>query len=290
MLLTSKGAAGVAGGGFIALAATLSTVGTIPPAADHADLRHRQVHVGMPRRGELHRQLRRDTVRGWWDRAVDSDRVRRVLNREPVSALPAELDATTNPLAVESTKLDDEYHPHLHHEHHAPEPRYTVEDAVRKLGPAGHTHSAPVVGDPSEPSPVLAHQPQPQPMPDGEAARHRTRPPDAARSSTHPLPDLTRRRGPAETEMKVLIAPDKFKGSLPAAQVLHHLGSGLAQRGVHHRGLPLADGGDGSVEAALEAGLRPVAVQVAAATGNLTPLWSRSTPTPRSSRSRTRAG
>ena len=33
MPLTSKGAAGVAGGGFIALAATLSTVGTIPPAA-----------------------------------------------------------------------------------------------------------------------------------------------------------------------------------------------------------------------------------------------------------------
>ena len=32
MLLTSKGAAGVAGGGFIALAATLSTVGTIPAA------------------------------------------------------------------------------------------------------------------------------------------------------------------------------------------------------------------------------------------------------------------
>jgi len=30
MLLTSKGAAGVAGGGFIALAATLSTVGTVP--------------------------------------------------------------------------------------------------------------------------------------------------------------------------------------------------------------------------------------------------------------------
>ena len=32
MLLTSKGAAGVAGGGFIALTATLSTLGTIPAA------------------------------------------------------------------------------------------------------------------------------------------------------------------------------------------------------------------------------------------------------------------
>ncbi|WP_343940323.1 cation:dicarboxylate symporter family transporter [Pseudonocardia zijingensis] len=32
MLLTSKGAAGVAGGGFIALTATLSTIGTVPAA------------------------------------------------------------------------------------------------------------------------------------------------------------------------------------------------------------------------------------------------------------------
>ncbi|GHK01998.1 hypothetical protein SY2F82_37950 [Streptomyces sp. Y2F8-2] len=32
MLLTSKGAAGVAGGGFIALTATLSTVGSVPAA------------------------------------------------------------------------------------------------------------------------------------------------------------------------------------------------------------------------------------------------------------------
>ena len=172
MLLTSKGAAGVAGGGFIALAATLSTVGTIPPAAIMLifgiDKFMSECRAVVNFIGNSVATL----FVAWWDRAVDSDRVRRVLNREPVSALPAELDATTNPLAVESTKLDDEYHPHLHHEHHAPEPRYTVEDAVRKLGPAGHTHSAPVVGDPSEPSPVLAHQPQPQPMPDGEAARH----------------------------------------------------------------------------------------------------------------------
>ena len=31
--------------------------------------------------------------------------------------------------------------------------------------------------------------------------------------------------------MKVLLAPDKFKGSLTAAQVVQHLGSGLAERG-----------------------------------------------------------
>ena len=107
---------------------------------------------------------------GWWDRAVDSDRVRRVLDREPVPALPAELDATTNPLAVESTKLDDEYHPHFHHEHHAPAPKYRVDDEVRKLGPDAHTHTAPVVGDAAEPSPVLAGTPQPSS--DGDTERH----------------------------------------------------------------------------------------------------------------------
>jgi glycerate kinase len=65
--------------------------------------------------------------------------------------------------------------------------------------------------------------------------------------------------------MKVLLAPDKFKGSLTAAQVVHHLGS---ERGIEHRGLPLADGGDGSVAAAVEAGFTGRAVTVATATGD----------------------
>ena len=67
--------------------------------------------------------------------------------------------------------------------------------------------------------------------------------------------------------MKVLIAPDKFKGSLTAAEVARHLGTGLEQRGVTTRALPLADGGDGSVAAAVAAGFRAVEVDVAAATG-----------------------
>jgi glycerate kinase len=67
--------------------------------------------------------------------------------------------------------------------------------------------------------------------------------------------------------MKILLAPDKFKGSLTAAQVVRHLGSGLSQRGIEYRGLPLADGGDGSVAAAVEAGFRPHKITVAAATG-----------------------
>ena len=56
--------------------------------------------------------------------------------------------------------------------------------------------------------------------------------------------------------MKVLIAPDKFKGSLTAAEVARHLGTGLEQRGVTTRALPLADGGDGSVAAAVATGFR----------------------------------
>jgi aerobic C4-dicarboxylate transport protein len=169
MLLTSKGAAGVAGGGFIALAATLSTVGTIPPAAIMLifgiDKFMSECRAVVNFVGNAVATL----FVGKWDRAVDSDRVRRVLDREPVPALPAELDATTNPLAVESTKLDDEYHPHLHHEHHAPQPRYRVDDEVRRLGPDAHTHPAPVVGDASEPSPVLAGTGAPAASVDGDA-------------------------------------------------------------------------------------------------------------------------
>jgi glycerate 2-kinase len=67
--------------------------------------------------------------------------------------------------------------------------------------------------------------------------------------------------------MNVLIAPDKFKGSLTAAQIVHHLGSGLAHRGINYVGLPLADGGDGSVAAAVAAGFRSIKVDVAAAIG-----------------------
>lgn len=67
--------------------------------------------------------------------------------------------------------------------------------------------------------------------------------------------------------MKVLLAPDKFKGSLTAAEVAGHLAQGLAGRGVTVDELPLADGGDGSVAAAVAAGFTAVPVTVAAATG-----------------------
>src|SRR6478752_673147 len=67
--------------------------------------------------------------------------------------------------------------------------------------------------------------------------------------------------------MRVLIAPDKFKGSLTAAQVADHLANGLTAAGAHCRTLPLADGGDGSVAAALPSGFHPRTVSVHGATG-----------------------
>lgn len=70
--------------------------------------------------------------------------------------------------------------------------------------------------------------------------------------------------------MKVLIAPDKFKGSLTALEVASHLATGLQSvPGVQCTQLPLADGGDGSVAAAVAAGFRPYTVDVAGPTGEL---------------------
>ena len=135
------------------MAATLSTIGTVPAAGI-------MLIFGIDKFMSECRAVVNFTGNAvatlFVGRWVDSDRVRRVLDNEPVPDLPNELDATTNPLAVESTQLDDEYHPHLHHAHHRPEPRYTVDDEVRRLGSAAHTHVAPVVGDASSPSPVLA--------------------------------------------------------------------------------------------------------------------------------------
>ena len=59
LLLTSKGAAGVTGSGFIVLAATLSSVGTIPVASIRAHPRRRPLHVGGARAHQPDRQRRR---------------------------------------------------------------------------------------------------------------------------------------------------------------------------------------------------------------------------------------
>lgn len=67
--------------------------------------------------------------------------------------------------------------------------------------------------------------------------------------------------------MRVLVAPDKFKGSLTAGDVAEHLSIGLTSGGAHTTALPLADGGDGSVDAAIAAGFTPNTITVAGATG-----------------------
>ncbi|RBM20776.1 glycerate kinase [Streptomyces sp. PT12] len=63
---------------------------------------------------------------------------------------------------------------------------------------------------------------------------------------------------------RVLIAADKFKGSLTAAEVAEHVTVGI--RAVRPtavvESLPVADGGDGTVEAAVAGGFAPVEVEV----------------------------
>jgi aerobic C4-dicarboxylate transport protein len=56
-MITSKGASGVTGAGFITLAATLSIVPDIP-IVDRHSRRYRQVHERMPRADQSHRQRR----------------------------------------------------------------------------------------------------------------------------------------------------------------------------------------------------------------------------------------
>ncbi|SEG58656.1 glycerate kinase [Thermomonospora echinospora] len=67
----------------------------------------------------------------------------------------------------------------------------------------------------------------------------------------------------------MLVAPDKFKGSLSAPEVARRLAAGLrrARPAVPIVELPIADGGDGTAEAAIAAGWRRVEVKVAGPTG-----------------------
>jgi glycerate 2-kinase len=67
----------------------------------------------------------------------------------------------------------------------------------------------------------------------------------------------------------VLIASDKFKGSLTAAQVANAVGEGVrrARPDAHVESVPVADGGDGTVAAALAAGFEHVPVLASGPTG-----------------------
>jgi glycerate kinase len=81
----------------------------------------------------------------------------------------------------------------------------------------------------------------------------------------------------APKTVRTLIAPDKFKGSLTAGEVAEALASGLrASAGagvgtVHCELLPLADGGDGSVDAAVASGFTRRHYTVAGPTGQHVP-------------------
>jgi len=98
LLLTSKGAAGVTGSGFIVLAATLSAVGHVPVAG-------LALILGIDRFMSEARALTNlvgngvaTVVVGTWCGEVDKDRMRRVLNRETVAEADEPevvLDATT---------------------------------------------------------------------------------------------------------------------------------------------------------------------------------------------------
>ncbi|MEV5568889.1 glycerate kinase [Spirillospora sp. NPDC052269] len=71
------------------------------------------------------------------------------------------------------------------------------------------------------------------------------------------------------TRDHVVIAPDKFKGSLTAAEVAGHVAAGLrrARPGIPFILLPVADGGDGTVDAAVASGFSRVRTAVTGPTG-----------------------
>ncbi|GAA4859950.1 glycerate kinase [Pseudonocardia benzenivorans] len=69
--------------------------------------------------------------------------------------------------------------------------------------------------------------------------------------------------------MRVVVAPDKFKGSLTAVQVAERVGAGLQAVApeVDVVALPVADGGDGTVDVALAAGFHAVPATASGPTG-----------------------
>ena len=102
MLLTSKGAAGVAGGGFIALAATLSTIGTIPAAGIMLVF---GIDKFMSECRALVNFIGNSVATLFvanWDRTLDVARARKVFNGDPVPPLPPEIDPSEVELAAEA--------------------------------------------------------------------------------------------------------------------------------------------------------------------------------------------
>ncbi len=68
---------------------------------------------------------------------------------------------------------------------------------------------------------------------------------------------------------RVLLAPDKFKGTLTASEVAAHLGEGIrsVRPDVEIDVVPVSDGGDGLLDAAVAAGFERVALRASGPTG-----------------------
>jgi len=82
LLLTSKGAAGVAGAAFVVLAATLSTVGSIPVASVALILGvHRLLSEGLTPTNLIGNAVATIVI-SKWEKALDTEQMHRVLNRE----------------------------------------------------------------------------------------------------------------------------------------------------------------------------------------------------------------
>ena len=91
---------------------------------------------------------------------------------------------------------------------------------------------------------------------------------------------------------RVIVAPDKFKGSLTATEVAASVAAGLRRAAPDLEVVqnPVADGGDGTLEAALDAGYERVPVRVCGPLGDPVDTPTPSATGPRSSRWWTRAG
>ncbi len=87
---------------------------------------------------------------------------------------------------------------------------------------------------------------------------------------------MCKAREQGERKVRVLIAADKFKGSLTAVQVAERVTAGLRRvvPGLAVEALPVADGGDGTVDAAVAAGFERRETRVTGPVGDpVTAAW-----------------
>jgi Na+/H+-dicarboxylate symporter len=94
-MITSKGSAGVAGAGFVILAATLSTTSVVPVVGIMLILGVDRFLSTMRGLVSLSGQIMGSLVVARWEKVLDIGRARAVLNREPVAPLQDEDDSTT---------------------------------------------------------------------------------------------------------------------------------------------------------------------------------------------------